>query len=110
MSYIYLLISLLFGLIQGGCCSLCHLGASHLSILSVFSCFLVLQAVATRIHLGMCHFASAYLHEGDEASEISQEEEAKDASSTIYVKTKPYEKLQPFSLTYPQNSPPGLPC
>ncbi|VVA91985.1 unnamed protein product [Arabis nemorensis] len=83
---------------NGGCCSLCHLGASHLSILSVFSGFLVLQAVATRIHLGLCHFATTYLHEGHKASEISQEEEAKDASSAIYVKTKPYEKFATFFL------------
>ncbi|AAF79620.1 F5M15.20 [Arabidopsis thaliana] len=78
--------------------------ASHLSILRVFSGFLVLQAVTTRIHLGMCHFAATNLHEGHKASEISQEEEAKDASSTLYVKTKLYEKLQPFSLIEPQKT------
>ncbi|CAH2036723.1 unnamed protein product, partial [Thlaspi arvense] len=68
----------------GGCCSLCDLGASHLSILSVLGGFLVLQAIATRVHLGMCHFATICLHEDHKESEISQEEEAKDASSTIY--------------------------
>jgi len=52
----------------------------------------------------MCHFAATYLHEGHKASEISQEEEAKDASSTLYVKTKLYEKLQPFSLIEPQKT------
>lgn len=77
---------LLFGFIQGGCCSLCHLGASHLSILRVFSGFLVLQAVTTRIHLDMCHVDATNLHEGHKASEVSQKEEAKDASSAIYVK------------------------
>ena len=77
---------LLFGLRQGGCCSLCHLGASHLSLLSVLSRFLVLQTIAIRLHLGMCHFATTCLHEGHQAGEIGQEEEAKDASSTFYVK------------------------
>lgn len=101
---LYIVNKLLYRLIQGGCCSLCHLGASHLSILRVFSGFLVLQAVTTRIHLGMCHFAATNLHEGHKASEISQEEEAKDASSTLYVKTKLYEKLQPFSLIEPQKT------
>ncbi|KAG5392766.1 hypothetical protein IGI04_022729 [Brassica rapa subsp. trilocularis] len=71
---------------QGGCCSLCHLGASHLSLLSILSRFLVLQTIATRLHLGMCHFATTCLHEGHQAGEIGQEEEAKDASSTFYVK------------------------
>lgn len=75
------------------------MGASHLSILSVFSGFLVLQAVSPRIHLGMCHVATTYLHEGHKASKVSQEEEAKDASSPIYVKLQhlhPFVKLQPF--------------
>lgn len=40
----------------------------------------------------MFRFATTCLLEGHKASEISQEEEAKDASSTIYVK-KDYEKL-----------------
>ena len=68
------------------------MGACNLSILSVFSGFLVLPAIATRFRLVMFRFATTCLLEGHKASEISQEEEAKDASSTIYVK-KDYEKL-----------------
>ena len=96
---------------QGGCCSLCHLGACHLSLLSVLSRFLVLQTIATRLHLGMCHFATTCLHEGHKASEIGQEEEAKDASSTFYVKKHQtiWEVATLFFFFPSQNSPSGSP-
>lgn len=44
--------------LHGGCCSLCHMGACNLSILSIFSGFLVLPAIATRVYLGMFRSAT----------------------------------------------------
>lgn len=64
------------------------MGTSDLSVPGVFSSILVLQAVATRIHPGLCHLTIARLYENHKASETSQKEEAKDASSSLYVKTK----------------------
>lgn len=65
------------------------MGACNLSILSIFSGFLVLPAIATRVYLGMFRSATTCLLEGHKESEISQEEEANDASSTM----RDYEKL-----------------
>lgn len=74
------------------------MGTSDLSIPGVFSSILLLQAVAARIHPGLCYLAIVRLYENHKASETSQEEEAKDASSSLYVKTETTEQLQTFYL------------
>ncbi|KAL0724242.1 hypothetical protein Bca4012_038841 [Brassica carinata] len=56
-------------LIQDPCCSLCHLGACDLTTPGIFSSILVLQAVATSLHPGLCQLTFAHLYENHEASE-----------------------------------------
>lgn len=54
-----------------GCGSVCYLGTSDLSVPGIFSCLFVLQAVGTRIHLGLCLCTVACLFKNHEASENS---------------------------------------
>ncbi|KAG2252873.1 hypothetical protein Bca52824_083009 [Brassica carinata] len=56
---------------DGPCRGLCHLGAGDLTTPGVFSSILVLQAVATSIHPGLCQLAFALLYENYKASENS---------------------------------------
>lgn len=72
------------------------MGTSDLSIPGVLSSILVLQAVATRIHPGLCLLTIARLYENHKASETSQEEEAKDATSSLDVKTEPRSIRKPL--------------
>uniref|UniRef100_M4CHP8 Uncharacterized protein n=1 Tax=Brassica campestris TaxID=3711 RepID=M4CHP8_BRACM len=57
--------------LHGPCPGLCHLGACDLTTPGVFSSILVLQAVATCIHPGLCRLAFALLYENSKASETS---------------------------------------
>ncbi|CAH2067543.1 unnamed protein product [Thlaspi arvense] len=85
------------------CRGLCHMGTSDLSIPGVFSSILVLQAAGTRIHPGLCQLTITCLYENHKASETSQEEEAKDASSSLYVKTGHFEHFsKPFIFSRSQ--------
>ncbi|CAE5964304.1 unnamed protein product [Arabidopsis arenosa] len=64
------------------------MGTSDLSIPGVFSSILLLQEVAARIHPGLCHLTITRLYENHKASETSKEEEAKNASSSLYITVK----------------------
>ncbi|KAL8144280.1 hypothetical protein V2J09_017312 [Rumex salicifolius] len=64
-----------------------------------FRCgFSVFQAYETGIHLSMCHYVAAWIHENHETSEIGPEEKAKDASSLVYVKRGLRRKTGGWSL------------
>ncbi|CAN6845473.1 unnamed protein product [Brassica oleracea] len=67
----YLLLLNAYFITQGGCGSLCYLGTGDLSVPGVFSCLLVLEAVGTRVHLGLCLLTIVRLYENHKASENS---------------------------------------
>ncbi|KAL0865802.1 hypothetical protein Bca101_044920 [Brassica carinata] len=52
------------------CCSLCHLGACDLTTPGIFSSILVLQAVATSLHPGLCQLTFAHLKPADGLASI----------------------------------------
>lgn len=73
---------------QGGRGGLCDMGTRHFSFSGFLSCLFVFQAHTACFYLSNCHNAITFMHENCKANKTSQEKEAKDASSTIYVKTK----------------------